>query len=178
MYAHQRRIDAAQVALDQRDMHGAIDVIVVAVQHEIAVRRLHDLLADALDVAFDVAFGIETIANQIGDRAYLDIVLLGEALQVRAARHAAVLFENLDDRCGRLQPGKAGQIAAGLGMPGAGQHTARLRHDRKDMARAGCRCSGRAPGATAAWIVRARSCAEMPVVMPSAASIEIVKLVP
>ncbi len=39
------------------------------------------------------------------------------------------------------------------------------------------RCSGVASGATAAWIVFARSCAEMPVVIPSAASIEIVKLV-
>src|SRR5688572_24371496 len=42
----------------------------------------------------------------------------------------------------------------------------------------GCRKSrGCACGATAAWIVRARSCAEMPVVTPSAASIEIVKFV-
>ena len=36
---------------------------------------------------------------------------------------------------------------------------------------------GCAPGAAAAWMVRARSCAEIPVVTPSAASIEIVKFV-
>ena len=38
--------------------------------------------------------------------------------------------------------------------------------------------SGRAPGAAATLMVRARSCAEMPVAMPSAASMETVKLVP
>ncbi len=42
----------------------------------------------------------------------------------------------------------------------------------------GClRSSGRASGAIAACTVRARSCAEMPVVMPSAASIDTVKFV-
>ena len=43
----------------------------------------------------------------------------------------------------------------------------------------GCtKSSGLACGATATWIVRARSAAEIPVVTPEAASIEMVKLVP
>ena len=58
----------------------------------------------------------------------------GEALEIRPARHRAVLIEDLDDHGRRLEPGEACEVAAGLGVAGAGQHAARPRHQRKDVA--------------------------------------------
>ena len=69
---------------DEREMHGAIDVILVAVHAELAELRLDRLLGDALDRALL----LEPIADQIRDRADLELVLLRERLEIRPARHA------------------------------------------------------------------------------------------
>ena len=65
------------------------------------------------------------------DRADWDAALAREPLQVRPARHAAVLLENLDDHSRRLQAREACEIAPGFGMPGTSQYAAGLRHDRE-----------------------------------------------
>ena len=77
-----------------------------------------------------------------------------------------------------VRPGQRGEVAAGLGMAGAHQHAAGLRLQREDVAGLDDVARPARRGATAAAIVRARSAAEMPVVTPSAASIETVKAVP
>ena len=100
----------------------------------------------------------------------------GELLEIGTPRHRAVLVEDLDDRGGGIEAGEACEITTRLRVARARQHTARLCHDREDVARL-AQVLGLASGATAAWIVMARSCAEIPVVMPFAASIEIVKFV-
>ena len=71
-----------------------------------------------------------------------------------------------------------GQVAAGFGVAGAHQHAAVLRLQREDVAGLDEVARPRRRGATAACTVRARSAAEMPVVTPSAASIDTVKAVP
>ena len=76
-----------------------------------------------------------------------------------------------EDRVRRAAPDPAC-----LGVSGAREHAAGLRHHREDVSGL-AQSSGRASGATAVITVCARSCAEMPVVTPSAASIESVKLV-
>ena len=116
--------------------------------------------------------------DQVGDGADLQAVLGGEQLQVGQARHGAVVLHDLADHGGGRSAGHRGQVAAGFGMAGAHQHAAVDRLQREDVAgldqvAAASRC-----GATAACTVRARSAAEMPVVTPSAASIETVKAVP
>jgi hypothetical protein len=97
-------------------------------------------------------------------------------LQVGAARHRAVLVQDLDDHRRRRESGEARQVAARFRVPGARQHAARLRHQRKHVPGL-AQILGPVSGATAVRIVCARSCAEMPVVTPSAASIDSVKLV-
>ena len=57
-----------------------------------------------------------------------------ETLEVRPARHAAVLVQDLHDDGGRFQSGEPRQVAAGFGMSGPCEHPTRLRHDREDMA--------------------------------------------
>ncbi len=76
-----------------------------------------------------------------------------------------------------LQPAMRGQVAAGLGVAGAHQHAAIDGLQREDVAGLHQVAGLAALGATAACTVRARSAAEMPVVTPSAASIETVNAV-
>ena len=76
-----------------------------------------------------------------------------------------------------VSSGEVGEVAAGLGMARAHQHAAVLRLDRKICP--GCTMSsGLACFAVATRTVRARSAAEMPVVTPEAASMEVVNAVP
>src|SRR5690606_41007920 len=75
------------------------------------------------------------VLNQVGDGADLELVLLGEFFQVRATRHGAVVIHDLDDHGGGFATGHAGEITTGFGMAGAVQHTTRLRHQRKYVAR-------------------------------------------
>ena len=57
-----------------------------------------------------------------------------EALELRPARHRAVLVQDLDDHRGRLEAGEAREVAARLGVAGARQHAARARHQREYVA--------------------------------------------
>ena len=131
MHSHQRIIRCLQVALHERNVHGAIDQVVVAVHREAAVRRIDRLL----EYPFDVALFLEPVTNQVGDRTDANTALARKALEVRPARHAAVFVQDLDDHGGRFEPGKPREIAAGFGMPGTRQDAARLRHDGENMTR-------------------------------------------
>ena len=102
-------------------------MIFVAVHAERAELGLDRLLGDALDRALLV----EAIADQVGDRADLELVPLRERLQIRTPRHRAVVVQDLDDDRRRLEPGESRQVAARLGVAGAREHAARLRHDGK-----------------------------------------------
>ena len=57
-----------------------------------------------------------------------------EALELRAARHRAVVVQDLDDDRGRLEAREAREVAARFGVTGARQHAAGLRHQREDVA--------------------------------------------
>ena len=79
--AHQRRLAALEVAVDQRQVHVAIDVVFVAEQAEVAELGVDLLLGNALDRDFLV---LQAEADQVGDAADLQAVLLGERLELRA----------------------------------------------------------------------------------------------
>ena len=57
-----------------------------------------------------------------------------EREQVGQPRHRAVVLHDLADHRRRRESREARQVAAGLGVPGAHQHAARLRHQREDVA--------------------------------------------
>ena len=60
--------------------------------------------------------------------------VLREALEIGAARHGAVVVQDLDDHGGRRESGEARQIAARLRVAGAREHPAGLRHQRENVA--------------------------------------------
>src|SRR5215210_2715030 len=68
-----------------------------------------------------------TVFDNLCHRHQLDAVLLGEPLEVRYTRHRAVLFHDLADHTGGLEPGKPGEVDGGLGLAGALQDAAGLR---------------------------------------------------
>jgi hypothetical protein len=78
--------------------------------------------------------GFQPVADQVRDAADLQAVLLREDLQFGATRHRAILVQDLDQHRRRLQPGQRGEVATGLGVAGAGEHAARLRGEREDVA--------------------------------------------
>ena len=87
----------------------------------------------ALRNARDQRFGAAAILDEIGDRADLQLVLGSELDEIGEPRHLAVVLQDLaDDRRGR-EPGEPREIAAGLGVAGAHEHAALLRHQRKDV---------------------------------------------
>ena len=104
-------------------------VILVGQQAERAELGLHRLLRDALHRAFLA----QPVANQVGNRADLELVLLGELLEIRPPRHGAVVVHDLDDDRGGIEARESREIAARLGVSGAREHAAGLRHHREDV---------------------------------------------
>src|SRR5215207_1288241 len=68
-----------------------------------------------------------TILDDLGHRHQLDVVFFGEFLEVGDARHRAVLFHDLADHTGRLEPGEPGEVDGGLGLACALQYATWLR---------------------------------------------------
>jgi hypothetical protein len=129
MHAHERRLGLFQIAGNQCQVHGAIDVIFVAIHSELTDVGLYRLLGDALHRTFL----FQPVANQVGDGADLEIVTLREQLEIGTTRHGAVVVQDLDDGRGRLDAGETRKIATRLGVSGASEHATGLRHQRKDM---------------------------------------------
>ena len=130
MHANQRRLFRLNGAERQRKVHQVFGTITIGDQVELAQLAAQHLLVDT----FNRALVEQTVVNQVGDGADLDVMLLGKLFQLRATRHAAVVVHDLADHRRLAKPGHAGQIAGRLGMPGTRQHAARLRHQRKDVA--------------------------------------------
>src|SRR5690606_32577454 len=112
-------------------VHGAVHVILVAEHAKRPELRIDGPLGDSLDQAIL----LETVANEIGDRADLEPVLPREFLEIGPPRHAAVFIQDLDDDRRRLEPRESRQIATGFRVARAREHAAWLRHQRKDMTR-------------------------------------------
>ena len=92
-----------QIALDERDVHVLIDVILVATQPKSAVFGVHGLIVNPLHRALV----LEPIADEVRDGADLQRMRLGKALEVGAARHGAVVVQDLDDHGGRRKTRRA-----------------------------------------------------------------------
>ena len=149
------------------------DLVAIDDEPERAVRRVERPLGDALDDAL----GAAAIVDEVGDRADHEAVVAREDLEVGHARHRAVVAHDFADDRRRREAGQPREVAARLGVAGAHQHAARLRHHGKDVARLH-EVARAGLGGHRHATVRARSAAEIPVVTPFAASIDTVKLVP
>ena len=130
MHAHERRHRGIDAAAHEREVEVAMHVIFVAVQGELAEIGRHATLREVLDRAF----GRESIPDQVGDGADPEAVLMGEALEIGAARHAAILVEDLDNDRGRPQPARRARSQPASVCPARVSIATRLRHQRKDMA--------------------------------------------
>ena len=129
VYAHQCRPVLARLAPDQRQMHGVADVVVIRHHAEFTVIGRQPALAHALDGGFVLG----AVADEVGDGADLEAVLGGELFELRQPRHGAVFVHDLANHRRRFGAGEAREVAAGLGVAGAREHTALLRHQREHV---------------------------------------------
>ena len=97
--------------------------------------------------------------------------------QIRDARHRSVVVHHFADDAGGLQAGELRQVDGGLGLARSLEHAAGTGLEREDVSRLHEVVRSVERGSIATWIVRARSCAEIPVETPSRASTETVKAV-
>src|SRR5687768_16836033 len=107
MDADERHGVGRELPAHQREMHRAIDVILVAIHPKRTKLRVHRLLGNA----FYRTFFLKTVADQVRDRADLQLVLLSKLLEIGTSGHRAVIVEYFYyHRCG-LQPRKSSEIA-------------------------------------------------------------------
>ena len=129
MDAHQCLLVRDDVALDEREMRRVGELVAEHRHLERAATGVNGTIADALDQPLV----LRAIVDEVGDRADFQAMLLGERDQVGQSRHRTVVAQDLADHRRRREPGQRGEIAASLGVTGAHEHAAFLRHDRKNM---------------------------------------------
>jgi hypothetical protein len=76
----------------------------------------------------------EPVLDELRDAEDGEVVLRREALEVRTARHRAVVVHDFADDARRLQAGEASEIDGALGLPGAHEHPAVARTQGEDVA--------------------------------------------
>ena len=173
--ADEHVLGAVDVALHERDVRLAGERLAVGDRGEVAVRgrqrapRSCARRASRVRRRYSIRSATVTMRDAV-PRAVVD--------EVGHAGHRPVVAHDLADDAGRVEPGEPRQVDGGLGL-------ARAAAGRRRRAP----CSGWTwpewirswrsfVGSIATWIVRERSCAEMPVVTPSRASIVFMKAVP
>jgi hypothetical protein len=126
------------------------------------VRRRDRPLGDALDQLL----GAAAVMDEVGDRADLEAVLVGEALEVGEPAIVPSCFMTSQITAAGVRPASAARSQQASVWP-ARTSTPPAARSRENVARLHDVC-GRRRAATAARTVRARSAAEMPVATPSA----------
>ena len=156
-------------------MLDAVEQRVEAVGDELAVRRRDPGLRDA----HHVLLGVAPVGDQLGDADQREVVVLGEHPQLVAPGHVALflLRDDLAQRADRGEPGEPGEVDGGLGVPGPPQHAALAGAQRQHVPGPHQVAGDRVAGSASSAMVRARSAAEMPVVIPAFASTVTVKAV-
>jgi hypothetical protein len=130
MHAHQDVRFAGNVAMDQRDVLGSIDIVAVSDNHELAELGGNPSLGHAMYQLLDP----EAIRDQLSNRHKREPMLMGDFLQLRTAGHRAISIENLADDAGRIESRESGEIHACFGLAYPLENTAGPRPERKDVA--------------------------------------------
>ena len=132
MQARRHVAAVADRAMHEGEMQDRIERRAIGVALELADRRLDRKARDPLDQLLARL----PVGDEVGDRNALELVLVGEGLDLRPDHHRAVVVGEFADDGDRRQAGELAEIDRRLGMAGAHQHAAVLGDQRKDMARA------------------------------------------
>ena len=103
-------------------MHGFVHVILITTEPKCAVDGIDRRIVDLLDRAFI----LQPVADQIRDRANYQAMSPGKVLEIRAARHGAVIIQYLNDDSRRCVARQARHVTTRLCVPRPRQHAARL----------------------------------------------------
>src|SRR5438874_7477867 len=126
---NERRLRAVEPAARESEVHLETGAVLVGIEAELPELGLNALLEDALHRAL----GAQPITDQVRDGADLELVAPRELLQLRAARHAAVVVHHFAQHAHGLQSRQTAEVERRLGMPGAYQHSAAARAQREDV---------------------------------------------
>src|SRR5450759_1941014 len=99
-------------------MHVVMHAIRIGHQAKLAELGLHALLG----YAFNRALIAQSIADEVGNRSDLEPVLARENLDLRAARHAAVVIHEFAQHARRLQAREHAQIHCRLRVTGSDEY--------------------------------------------------------
>ena len=130
VHADERRRVAGEVAHEEREVLEPVRARAVHPQAEAAVARGHVHLLDALDEGLV----LRAEGDEVGDGAEEEPVLRGERLDVRQARHRAVLAHDLAAEADGLQAREAHEVDRRLGVAGAADDAALARLEREHVA--------------------------------------------
>ncbi len=128
----------------RRDVAAVADISVnERVVVDLVERRHIGITAELADFARHGEFGHAghellarlAIGDQIGDRYSPQAVAFGEAPDLRAAHHGAVVIDQLADRRHRLDAGEPAEVDRRFGVARTHQHAAILGDQREDVAR-------------------------------------------
>ncbi len=161
VHAHQGRLRAVETTVHQCGVRAPVHTIFVRVHAELAEVRLHGLLGDPLDRAL-VA---EPVADEIGDRADLQVVLLREDFDLGATGWCRRRSSARRDTPAGFSPASLHRSTAASVWPARTSTPPR-------RARNGKMCPGRAKSSAArrrlasALMVTERSLADTPVLVP------------
>ncbi len=86
--------------------------------------------------AFDELFAFEAVADQIGDGAHFEAVLLAEDFEFGSSGHFAVFAHDFADDGGGFEAGDSAEIHAALGLTGADECSAVSGAEGVDVSRA------------------------------------------
>src|SRR5579885_1114912 len=128
--AYQHRLLGPDGALHQHQVLRVVDVGGVDERAELAPgagleRRFRD--------AMDERVAADAVLDEARDGDDLEVVALGEGLEVRQARHRAVLAHDLADDARRLEAGEPREVDRAFGLAGAHEHAAAARPQREDV---------------------------------------------
>ncbi len=116
MDAHQGFFLRRNVAFDQREMLVIVDVGVVDDGAKVAADAGRQRRRGG---AINQRIVVQAVLNQVGVGDHFELMLLGEAQQIRLARHGAIVFHDFADDPGRFESGQARQIHRPFGLAGA-----------------------------------------------------------
>ena len=130
MQARRHVAAVADAPMHEGKMQDRIERGAIGVALKLADRRLDRKAGDPLDQLLARL----PVGDHVGDRNALDLVLVGEGLDLRPDHHGAVVVGEFADDGDRRQAGKLAEVDRGLGVAGAHEHAAILGDKRKNMA--------------------------------------------
>ena len=131
MDAHQRSIHRRKIAQHISHMLLVVQQRHVSMRRELAIPSGDACRPEMLNQFLMAA----TVADQVGDRDEVEVVLDGEDLQVGHSSHRPVVVHDLAQHADRLTVGQSAQVNGGRGVTGPLEDPAGSSPQRKDVPR-------------------------------------------